>query len=194
MVSEWYSIADISTKTGIPHQTVRRYHQNHKHLFKTRKHAKAYQLHEDCIDVLQRMRELYNLGKTQDQVNFEMSSSGFQTTLDVPNENGEKEKVDMGTFLTQLRDEMTNQGKYIQELTEALRRQSEENEKQQEYIRQTLEKRDQALIQSLREMQETKRLMLATKEDENAVPKAAENHENDEKPLTFMEKLKYLFK
>lgn len=171
---------EMSEKTGIPHQTLRRYMQSHSHLLKMKKHHKAWQLDEECIEVFIRMRELYSDGKTQEQVDNELASTGLTVTIEMPNEQGEQSLVNVGSVLTSIQEQVSEQGKYIQDLTDALREQNEQYQKQQEYIRESLEKRDKHLMMALRESQETKQLMLATKEEE--------------KPQTFLERLKWLFK
>ena len=177
---EWYSVTEMAEKTMIPHQTLRRYMANHTHLLKMKKVHKAYQINEECIDVFIKMRELYSDGRTIEQVDAELASTGLTVTIDVPNENGENINVNVASLLAHIQETVSEQGKHIQALTDALREQTEQSEKHQKYIQESLEKRDMLLMQTIRETQEAKQLMVATTEKETS--------------QTFLERLRSLFK
>lgn len=164
-VSEWYSVMDMAEKTGIPHQTLRRYMTSHSHLLKMKKQHKAYQIHEECIDTFNKMRELYSDGKTQEQVDSVLASTGITVTIDMPNENGEQVSVNVASVLVNIQDKMNEQENHIKELTESIRMQSKQIDQQQQYIKESLEMRDRLLMESLKESQETRKQIAVAEEE-----------------------------
>ena len=170
-MEEWFTINEMADRLNIPHQTLRRYMANHKHLLRVRKQHKAYQLHAECEDVLKRMRELYSSGKTTEEVDDILTRSGLPVIIDVENEEGEREKAEIGAILAEMNAKIDGQGKHIEELTEVLKRQSQALTQHQEYIRESLERRDKLLLESIRESQrqakETQLLIAASQEREN---------------------------
>ena len=61
----------------------------HKHLLIMKKEHGIHQLHEDCFDALTKILELYKYGKTNEDVDKLLPSSGSPMTVEVVGESGE---------------------------------------------------------------------------------------------------------
>lgn len=192
MREKWYKITELADKLNIPHQTLRRYLTNHKHLIRIRKQHKAYNIHEESIPVIKNMRGLYEEGKTTEEVDRILTDSGVPVTIDIKNDEGKREKHEIGEILTKMNeklekqaDRLGQQDEHIRSLTESIQKQNEILNNQSKYIEESLERRDRLLVESLRESMQSSLLLASAKEEEN---------NNNLEKKSFWEKLKYLFK
>lgn len=154
---EWFSVLDIEKQTGIPNQTLRRYINNHGHHLNVKKQGKAYYLADESIKVIQEIRKLYEEGMTAQQVNDTLVERAIPMTITI-SDGEQKISVHVGEALQDLKESINEQNKVIRSLVEQV-------QKQQEYIDTKLEDRDRRLIESLREMQETKKGIASAQEE-----------------------------
>lgn len=170
-MSKWHTVSEIENKTGIPHQTIRRYMKNHSHHLIMKKEHKSYLISDESIKVLVQIRDWYSEGMKTDQVDEALVTSGIRMSIDV-HDNDEQVSINMAKTLQDLRNSMRTVEKQMNEqmnfnkaLVEKLKNQDEQLKDQQQYIERSLNKRDEILMQSLREMQETKKLIASTQEE-----------------------------
>ncbi|MRX57071.1 hypothetical protein HMPREF3291_00200 [Bacillus sp. HMSC76G11] len=168
--NDWLTVADVSEKIGIPVETIRRYIRNHSHHLKVRKLHKKYQLHDECVTVIEQIRELYSDGKSIDEVDRSLAASGVQLTINVePEEHDRNRERDdrIEKQLLAMKTQLEQQQEFNHRLLERL-------DQQQKYIDNRLEDRDRKLMESIRQLQEEKKARLeaaASQEEEQTVKK-----------------------
>ncbi|MEH7023633.1 MerR family transcriptional regulator [Priestia megaterium] len=172
-MSKWYMISELEDKTGIPHQTIRRYMERHPQHLTIRKRHKSYLVLESSIEIIEQIRNLYSKGMNAEQVDEELNASGLPIEYII---NDEKSVITMGTAfealqegIRELHEKHEKQEKFNKKLIEKL-------QQQEEYIKNNVQKRDQQLISSIREQQEIKQLLIEVKETQKQIAAA-----NDEK-------------
>lgn len=150
---KWLSVIDIEKQTNIPDATIRRYIRNHGHHLQIKKRGKSYLIAGDSISIIQKIRELYDKGKQSEDVDETLRHMNIPVTITMTDDEKEV-TVNASEVLIQLQKDMDEQKKFNQSLLETL-------QKQNEYINTKLEERDRKLIESLREIQETKKQIAA---------------------------------
>lgn len=176
MENEFFSINEIENKTKIPHQTIRRYMKIHGHYLVMKKNHKSLLIHENSIITLNHIRSLYSDGKNSKQVDDYLSNKGFALHLDNENKhdlNHEHMKngvpdtlLEFKQDMVSLHEKMNDQQKFNQLLLEKIIEQNEKIEFQQKYIDERLIKRDEVLLNSLREVMEQKRINAPGQQEE----------------------------
>ncbi|RDZ05534.1 hypothetical protein C3744_29470 [Priestia megaterium] len=162
---EWLTVLAIEKQTGIPNATIRRYIRNHGHHLNIRKKGKTYFIADESMNVMERIRALYDEGKTLEQVEEALIKAGTPMTVTVI-EDDERMDVNVGEALVSLDERMDEQNKIIQSLVEQMQKQQEALQKQQDFITNTLEERDKRLLEVIRETQETKKQIAAANNEE----------------------------
>jgi DNA-binding transcriptional MerR regulator len=161
------TIAEVAKETDIPAETVRRYVRRHGHHLKMKKNGKAYNISRASIEVIEKIRALYDAGKDAEAVDDALSAAGITVTVDV-DESGNHSAVDVGKVLQDMASDMKElkhgyeqQVKFNQALMQKL-------DDQQAYIDNSLKERDARLMEALRHGQEAAALSADTqkKDDE----------------------------
>ncbi|MGG3450296.1 DUF3967 domain-containing protein [Domibacillus aminovorans] len=172
-MSEWITVVEMSEKTNIRQETLKRYMSMHKHLLRMKKEHGTYQLHEDCYDVLTKIRELYKQGKTNKDVDKLLTSSGIPMTIDVVSESGEIVSADMSEVVSNIKAALEEQKQasakqkdFNEILLNLLETQSEKFDARRKYIKDSVNRRDEQLMASLRASQEAKKSLLSTQTSE----------------------------
>jgi DNA-binding transcriptional MerR regulator len=167
MGNQWFTVSQVEEKTGIPHQTIRRYIKIHGHHLNLKKQHKSYLFNEKSIKVILQIRSLYSEGLNSDQVDDALSRSGVPLTVSV-SDGDEQVNVNLAETLLELKrdvnllhEQLREQQEINKALVHQLAEQNEQMKKQQQYLDEKLSRRDEALLQSLRQLQETKRLIAA---------------------------------
>lgn len=158
MAEEWLNVNEVEKQTGIPDATIRRYIRNHGHQLQIKKRGKSYLIASESLSVIKTIRELYDKGKQLEDVDDTLRKMNVPVTITVT-DNEKEVTVNASEVLIQLQKDMDEQKKFNQTLLETL-------QKQQEYINTKLEERDRRLIESIREIQETKKQVAAVNEKE----------------------------
>lgn len=164
---KWYSIKEMSEKTGIPHQTLRRYLDAHSYYLKTRKEHKSVYISSDCVEMIETIRNLYGQGKKAQEVDETIRTMGATVTITIEDEN-EQKLVPVNEVILHLTQEIQQQKAATEQLVLALQQQAattshllekqqEQLEQQQKYIDERMESRDQKLMQMMNEMMEQKK-------------------------------------
>lgn len=167
--NEWLSVTEISEKMGIPVETIRRYIRSHGVHMKVKKIHKRYVVHNESMTVFQQIRELYSDGKNVEEVEQTLSIRGIPMTVTVQVDNDESMTVNVVDELLELKRMLQEQKNFNNEQVNFNNQLLERLDKQQTYIKESLEKRDQLLLESIRSVQEEKKALLeiaAAKESE----------------------------
>lgn len=162
---EWLTVLAVQKQTGIPDATIRRYIRNHGHHLNIRKKGKSYSIANESIDTMEKIRALYEDGKSFEQVEESLIKSGTPMTVTVI-EDDESMNVNVGEALVSMDERIDEQNKIIRSLVEQVQKQQDFLQQQQEFITNTLEERDKQLIHVIRETQEAKKQIAATKNKE----------------------------
>lgn len=157
---QWFSVAEVESQTGIPNQTIRRYINNHGVYLNPKKRGKGYFLSEESVKVIQEIRKLYDEGMTAQLVNDTLQERNIPMVITVS--EGEQ------TMNIQVGEALSSMKKSIDEQNEVIRSLAEQMKKQQEYIDNRLEERDQRLISAIRESQDARREIAAEKEEKKS--------------------------
>jgi Fic family protein len=154
---KWFSVMDIEKQTGIPDATIRRYIRNHGHHLQIKKRGKSYLIANGSLTTIKIIRSLYDKGKQSEDIEETLRKMNMPVTVTVT-DNEKEMTVSSSEVLVQLQKDMNEQKKFNQSLLETL-------QKQQEYINTKLEERDRVLLQSIRELQETKKQIASSEEE-----------------------------
>ncbi|OKL35991.1 MerR family transcriptional regulator [Domibacillus mangrovi] len=172
-MSEWITVVEMSKKTNIPQETVKRYMSMHEHLLRMKKEHGTYQLHEDCFDVLTKIRELYKQGKMNEEVDKLLTSSGTPMMVDVASEADEIVSADMSKVVADIKVALEEQKQASSKqkelnkiLLNLLKTHSEKLDAPQKYIEDSVKRRDEQLMESLRISQKAKKLSLSVQASE----------------------------
>lgn len=156
---DWFTLNETVEKTGIPYQTLSRYVNRHSQYLRLKKEHKSYLVHGESVSVLEEIRQFYQDGLNEKQVNKEISLRGTIITLETKDENElitlDNTLRSMNEKLEFLQEKANNQEDFNKELVRQL-------EKQQLYMNTRLEERDRTLILALKESIETQKQIAST--------------------------------
>jgi DNA-binding transcriptional MerR regulator len=154
---EWLTVSEVSGKLNIPVETIRRYIRSHSVHLKVKKQGKKYLLHNDSMTVIKQIRSLYDRSMNVDEVEENLSASGFPMTITVKNNDDEAMTVRVADELQEIKLALDEQKDFNNKLLDKLN-------KQNEYINQSLETRDQRLMEAIRENQQARIETVATQQ------------------------------
>lgn len=162
MDENWLTFAQLEERTKIPHQTIRRYFDRHGHHLKTKKQHRSIFIHEDSLEILVGIREMYEKNYNVERIETELSNHGFLTTIVVEDDEKKINAIEVLENLQKsnhkLHEKMSKQEEFNLLLLEQIK-------KQQEYIENSLKKRDENLMAALKQSLEVKK-QIATSEEE----------------------------
>lgn len=161
VVKVWFTLSELSKKLDMPYNTLNRYVNRHSQFLKIKKEHKHYLVHEESLDLLLIIRELYLGGHTQKTVDIELLNRNVAVTIVVEDETSIETLSTtlqaMKTDIDSLRKHSEQQENFNRELLMML-------EKQHQHIGEHIERRDKLLLQSIKESMEARRELAATKE------------------------------
>jgi DNA-binding transcriptional MerR regulator len=156
-LKEWLNINELAEKTLIPDTSVRRYISKFPDFFQSKGGSRSKRYEDSGIKVLVRIKNLFDSGYETDQVD-EVLRKEFPVIIDGNKVEESEEKASTPPLAT-VED--------VEEIKAMLVRQQEFNERllerlaeQERYIKNSLEKRDNQLIESLRTVQELKQAQI----------------------------------
>lgn len=153
MDDQWHTVAEAGESLGIPTGTIRRYLRTHGQHLKARKYHKKYQIHDDSIQTIQMIRDLYGKGKSQDEIDRILDQKGITRTITV--EPIEDDRLDL------IMDKLDKQDQMMAMMAEQI-------QKQNEYIKQSIDARDQRLIEAIRESLEARKQIASAEEEKRS--------------------------
>ncbi len=141
------SVSELSEITEIPESTVRRYLNKFDSYFRCDARGKGKKYHPDSIEVLKRIAGLYGEGYQAHEIEtilatqFPFTVTDLQDTITQPPAKSIEQQFE----------------EFKAEQAEFNRKLLEEIQRQQQYIKDSLERRDQQLLESLKKGQENKK-------------------------------------
>lgn len=162
-MSEYLTISELEEKTGIPNSTCRRYLSTFEAFFLTKGGNRLKKYEERAVDVLLRIKQLYEDGGSKDEIHKALLND-FPLVVSGDKEDGEEQQTSIvptlatGEDIESIKIALQQQEKFNEELLKRL-------DQQAEYIKKSLESRDQALLTAIRESQQAKIEATPTKEE-----------------------------
>jgi len=166
---DWITINDISKMINTPVPTVRRYIQKHQAFLNTKREGKKILLHPDSIEILKKIRKWYMIDNLIDtEIDNKLKADGYKLFIDVQSINHQSINQELDSSSLDFLKAMFKEQRAINEqLMESNKLLVEEiNEIKQNYKESETkrEQRDLALMETLRSIQETKKLVAASEE------------------------------
>lgn len=185
-MEEWITAMEASERTGIPTPSIRRYMSIHKRFLRIKRQHKSYYLHTDCIKVFNKVRDLYQKGKTQQEVDDILAYEGMPSVINMVDEEGMRDTVEVGEIVAEIKASLDEQKVFNEELLKMVKLQSQKLDEQEKllkeqrvYIETSLKSRDEQLMLSLRELQQSK-MLAASAQEENKKEDAIHTISNNE--------------
>lgn len=148
MDEQWHTVTDAGDRLGIPVETIRRYIRTHGHHLKVRKHHKKYQIHDDCLETFRTIRNLYASGQNQEEIDRALDQKGIARTITIDPDDHDR--------LDQIMDKLDKQEQINQALIKQMADMMDQITRQNEYIKNSIDARDQNLMALIRESQQAK--------------------------------------
>lgn len=168
-MKEWYSITELAEKTEIPEPTLRRYINKFQPYFISKGGSRAKKYDPSAIDILKRIKKLFDAGYETAGV-AEVIRHEFPV---ITNDNNDSEIAGNPLVPTLATSDD------VMEIKQALAEQREFNKlllqklaDQERFIKESLEQRDQVLLEKLAEKEQGK-----VTEEESATPPVAKTEE-----------------
>ncbi|MED1304183.1 hypothetical protein BK704_01245 [[Bacillus thuringiensis] serovar konkukian] len=187
MNTEWYTVKDIEEQLNISKPTIYRYLENHGHYLKTRKVDNAIFIANSSVIVLKNIREQYENGKRKNQVEEYLKDGGIPLHVAHPDNNvrmhatqesdelqqlveastkfvifalEEKFKQQMQEYDKTMRMLKEDYNRDLQSLTEQIQDARTEIQNLQREETNRDNDRDQKLMETIRSIQELKKMMI----------------------------------
>lgn len=155
-MEKWHSVSQLNNETGVPETTIRRYLNNFSEYFRAERIGRGMKYHPDSVAILKRIYSLYN---------DDYETPEIQRLLDmefaINVEDQEETETTTQPPVVSLEREFEEFKQQQQEFNKQLLKQLQE---QQNYINNSIESRDQKLMQALNEIRETKKQIATTEE------------------------------
>ncbi|MGG0480784.1 DUF3967 domain-containing protein [Priestia megaterium] len=166
---DWITINDISKMINTPVPTVRRYIQKHQAFLNTKREGKKILLHPDSVEILKKIRKWYMIDNLIDtEIDNKLKADGYKLFIDVQSINHQSINQELDSSSLDFLKAMFKEQRAINEqLMESNNLLVEEiNEIKQNYKESETkrEQRDLALMETLRSIQETKKLVAVSEE------------------------------
>lgn len=147
----WLSISQLSEVTEIPETTVRRYTNKFQAFFRYEKRGRGKKFHPDSIEVIKRIALLYEQDYEAEEIE-KILAQDFPITVS-DDDQSTTNQPPVKSIEQQFDEFKEQQEDFNEKLLEHL-------QEQQDYINKSIDRRDQELMQTLKEMQETKKLLI----------------------------------
>lgn len=176
--NEWLTVSEISEKTKIPAETIRRYIREHGIHLKIKKSGKEYRIHDESVNVIEKIRVLKESGKNKEEVEETLAASGIPLTITIKNEHDERMTVHVNDELQEIKKALLEQRQFNEQQKQFNLQLLQEIKNQQLYYEKKFEEEKHAreFIGSLRDSMQQRKLELT--EHENKTTKQLENIEH----------------
>lgn len=161
-MQEWITINELSDKTGIADSTIRRYVAKFSDFFVVKGGARSKRYEETAIKILIRIKELYEKGLETEQV-YKNLEKDFPLVLD--GDAPEEQTTLLPALATS--DDISEIKEMLKAQQEFSNRLLDRLSKQEEYIKDSIDRRDRELMQALKDSMSERRLLLENKEAED---------------------------
>ena len=164
-MKEWYSITELAEKTEIPEPTVRRYITKFQPYFISKGGSRAKKYDSSAIDILKRVKKLFDAGYETTGV-AEVIKHEFPVIMSDKEKAGMDKKPNLPTLATA--EDVAELKQTLAEVNQKLSNQEEFNAlliqrlaDNERFIKESLENRDQLLIEKLSQEEEKKEVASA---------------------------------
>lgn len=159
-MSKYLTIAEIAEQADIPNSTCRRYLASFEAFFLVKGGSRLKKYEAGAVDILKRIKDLYENGMDTNEIHNVLINE-FPLVVNGDEQQESNEQASTVPTLATSED--------ISEIKQALEQQKQFNEmllkkldEQNEYIKQSLERRDKQLLESIRAIQEQKQAQIET--------------------------------
>lgn len=166
MVEEWWTITELAKRLELHENTARRYAKLFDGFIKSRQYGRTIKYHPEAMPILATVSQLYKDGLGTQEIqqriqsiyaqHVEVDSDDQRTTPSAAVADPEALNEFRETMV-QMSEHMKRQEQFNQELIKRL-------EERDRYIEQSIRVRDERLMETLREFQESRKLMAAAEE------------------------------
>lgn len=161
-IKGWLTINELADKTGIPDSTIRRYISKFSDFFMVKGGTRSKRYEDTAAKVLLRIKDLYDKGLETEQT-YNTLLKEFPRIVD---EQAPQEPEALPALATS--DDITEIKQMLKAQQELSNRLLDRLAKQEEYIKDSIERRDRELMQALADSMNERRLLLeGKKEDKN---------------------------
>ncbi|CDO05229.1 hypothetical protein BN988_03819 [Oceanobacillus picturae] len=152
-MEKWLSISELSELTKIPETTIRRYVSKFRDYFRYDTRGRTKKYHPDTITILKKIAALYN----EDYQAPEIDDILAQQFPFVVEEQPSNHQPPVKTVEQQFEEFKEQQEQFNHKVLEKL-------QEQQDYIKNSIDRRDSELLSAIKQIQETKKEIAAAKE------------------------------
>lgn len=162
-MKEWLTINELAEKTGIPDSTIRRYIAKFSDFFVVKGGTRSKRYEDTAVKVLQRIKDLYDKGyETEQTHNALLKDFPLIADDDAPEETTNLPALATSDDVAEIKQMLKAQQEFSNRLLDRLA-------KQEEYIKDSLERRDRELLQSITESMNARKLLLEDKKEEKTL-------------------------
>jgi hypothetical protein len=162
-LQEWIAVSELVKTLGTSENTIKRYIRRHESFLSVKQGNRGkYYVHQESVKALKYIKKLYNENLNEDEVNQHLKASGMAMVITVPTEDEQ---------IVNMLDTMNKWNERFEQLERINQKQSEELaelklllQKQTEYLDQRMSERDQILMATAREIQNTKKQISSTEQ------------------------------
>lgn len=161
-MKEWLTINELSERTGIPDSTIRRYITKFSDFFVVKGGNRSKRYEDTAVEVLLRIKDLYDKGYETEQT-YNALLKVFPQIID-PEETEESSSLPAlatSDDIIEIKQMLKAQQEFSNRLLDRL-------SKQEEYIRNSLERRDQRLMQAITDSMNERKLLLESKQEDKS--------------------------
>lgn len=158
----YLTIAEISEQVGIPNSTCRRYLTSFETFFIVKGGSRLKKYEQQAVDVLKRIKQLYEDGQDTNEIHSVLVNE-FPLVIngDEQQEGTNKQQTAVSTLatsedITEIKTALEQQRQFSEQQQEFNKMLLQKLNEQNEYIKESLERRDQQLLESIRQLQEQK--------------------------------------
>lgn len=160
-MKKYLTIAELAEQVDIPNSTCRRYLANFETFFVAKGGNRVKKYEETAVHILKRIKALYDEGLETNEVHnvlvnefpLVISTDEYQGNQQIP----KTPKLATSEDIAEIMNVLIQQKQFNEELLDQIK-------KQQEFIEKSIERRDKLLLESIRSLQEQKRIQIESHE------------------------------
>lgn len=167
---EWITVSDLVKTLSASENTLKRYIRRHEPFLSVKQGNRSkYYVHQDSVKVLKYIKKLYNENLNEDEVNQRLQDSGLAMVITVPVED--EQFVNILDVMNGWNERFEKLERINQKQNEELRELKQLLQKQTEYMDKRMSERDQKLLHTVREIQESRKEIAAAIQKQETGPK-----------------------
>ena len=157
-MEQWSTVGEVEQYTKIPERTLRRYLNIHGHHIKTKRQGRSVLISSESVKVIQDIRSWYDAGWASDRVEDALAQSGLPVIVEISGHQMAMTPTEaLQSLQSSMSEAMTAMANQMEQLRQEVAATTEQNRQLKDTIENKLEERDKLLMQTLRELQETRK-------------------------------------